>query len=229
MNDYAFTFSGQNLLARADGTLWWPSERLLCVSDLHLGKSERMARRGGSLLPPYETQETLWRLDQAIEATEPVTVVCLGDSFDDLGAALALPDEMRTTLARMQAGRTWIWIEGNHDPGPVDLGGAHRDELTLQGLIFRHIAQDGASAEISGHYHPKAGVPGTALRPSFLIDRSRLIMPAFGTYTGGLRSDHEALVTLMADDALAIMTGRKAVALPMNGNIKRPKGPFRQG
>ena len=42
---------------------------LLCVSDLHFGKSERLARRGGALLPPYETRETLARLDADLEAT----------------------------------------------------------------------------------------------------------------------------------------------------------------
>jgi len=229
MNGYAFSFVGHDLIARADATLWWPSEELLCVSDLHLGKSERMARRGGTLLPPYETQETLWRLDQALAATEPKTVICLGDSFDDLGAALALPDDMRITLARMQAGRSGIWIEGNHDPGPVDLGGAHRDEFLFGNLAFRHIARDGVTGEVSGHYHPKTGVPGTAQRPCFLIDQDRLIMPAFGAYTGGLSSSHATLCQLMSDDALAVLTGSRAIPLPMNPKLRRPRGPFRQG
>ncbi len=46
------------------GALWWPAEGLLCVSDLHLGKSERIARRGGHVLPPYETADTLARLER---------------------------------------------------------------------------------------------------------------------------------------------------------------------
>jgi cystathionine beta-lyase/cystathionine gamma-synthase len=43
--------------------------RTVWISDLHLGKSERLARRGGVLLPPYETRETLTRLDAALGAT----------------------------------------------------------------------------------------------------------------------------------------------------------------
>jgi uncharacterized protein len=41
------------------------------------------------------------------------------------------------------------------------------------------------------------------------------VMPAYGTYTGGLRSDHAALTALMAADALAILTGSRALAIPM--------------
>ena len=83
---------------------------------------------------------------------------------------------------------------------------------------FRHIATRDGSAEISGHYHPKATLVTRARaisRPAFLKDRQRLIMPAFGTYTGGLRSDDRVLSTLMASDAVAIMTGPYPVQVPM--------------
>ncbi|MEL6958609.1 MAG: ligase-associated DNA damage response endonuclease PdeM [Pseudomonadota bacterium] len=221
MNAYSFVFANASLEARADGTLYWPSEQLLCVSDLHLGKSERMARRGGALLPPYETEDTLWRLDAAISDTDPDTVICLGDSFDDLGAAQAVDERTKDTLSRLQAGRDWIWIEGNHDPGPVDLGGTHRFEVARAGLTFRHIATPDGSGEISGHYHPKVGVPGTARRPCFLMDQTRLILPAFGTYTGGLSAGDTALRQLMSDDALAILTGQRATPVPLAACLKR--------
>ena len=51
MTHYDFTFHGAALTALASGALYWAAERLLVVSDLHLGKSARMARRGGGLLP----------------------------------------------------------------------------------------------------------------------------------------------------------------------------------
>ena len=46
-----------------------------------------MARRGGALLPPYETRATLARLDTDLDQTGARSVICLGDSFDDLQAA----------------------------------------------------------------------------------------------------------------------------------------------
>ncbi len=213
MNAHAFTLSGADLLALPSGALFWPSEGCLAVSDLHLGRSERYARRAGALLPPYEVAETLGRLQADIDATNARTVICLGDSFDDLQAA-ELDESDTLWIARLMAGRRWIWIEGNHDPGPVALGGEHRVELSLGPLIFRHIATNSAVGEVSGHYHPKARLAGQARR-CFLVDQSRIIMPAYGTYTGGLHSNEAVLCDLMAPGALAILTGRVARPVPM--------------
>jgi DNA ligase-associated metallophosphoesterase len=211
---HALFFHGETLHLMPSGALFWPARKTLAVSDLHLGKSERLARRGGSLLPPYETQATLEKLDRDLEATGPEAVVCLGDSFDDLAAADGIEESSRLWLARLMAGRNWTWITGNHDPGPVEIGGTHRAELKLHPFTFRHIAETGGSGEISGHYHPKASLAGQS-RPCFLADATRLIMPAYGVYTGGLRAHDATLTALMAKDALAILTGRKAIPMPM--------------
>lgn len=211
---HAFTLAGETLHALPSGALHWPAQSLLCVSDLHFGKSERLARRGGALLPPYETRATLEKLEADIDRTAPAQVICLGDSFDDLAAADGLEEAARLRLARLMAGRDWTWIEGNHDAGPVDIGGTHRATVTLGPLTFRHIADPSQSAEISGHYHPKARLKGTS-RPCFLLDALRLILPAYGTYTGGLRTDDADLQALMQKGALAILTGPRALPIPM--------------
>lgn len=218
MNACDITLAGTRLRALGSGALFWPDQGLLCVSDLHLGKSERFARRGGVALPPYETRDTLTRLSADLDGTGARIVVCLGDSFDDLGAAAALPEDERLWIARLQAGRRWIWIEGNHDAGPVDLGGAHLAELAIAPLTFRHIARPGSYGEISGHYHPKAVVRTRARaisRPAFLADADRIVMPAYGTYTGGLRSDEAVLAGLMRPEAVAVMTGPVPHRVPM--------------
>jgi DNA ligase-associated metallophosphoesterase len=207
-------FRGQSLTLLPSGGLFWPARKLLAVSDLHLGKSERLARRGGALLPPYETQATLEKLDRDLDRTGAEIVICLGDSFDDLTAAGSLAEDLRLWLTRLIAGRDWTWITGNHDPGPIDIGGTHRAELTLAPFTFRHIADPAETAEISGHYHPKARLAGQS-RPCFLMDANRLILPAYGTYTGGLRCDDPTLTALMAEDALAILTGPRVLAIPM--------------
>lgn len=211
---HALFFHGETLHLLPSGALFWPARRTLAVSDLHLGKSERLARRGGTLLPPYETQATLEKLDRDLEATEAETVICLGDSFDDLAALSGIEEASCLWLARLMAGRQWIWITGNHDPGPIEIGGTHRSELTLRPFTFRHIAVPVESAEISGHYHPKASLAGQS-RPCFLADATRLILPAYGVYTGGLRSHDATLTALMAKDALAILTGPRVLAIPM--------------
>lgn len=213
MTGFDFTFHGAQLTALGARALWWADSRALVVSDLHLGKSERHARRGGAALPPYEGRDTLNRLRALIERFNPETVICLGDSFDDDTAAQALEAEDRKTLQSLPIGRRWIWIEGNHDPAPPAFGGEAQARLTLGPLTFRHIATQ-AQGEVSGHYHPKLTVKNQS-RPAFLVDRARLILPAFGTYTGGLRATDPVLQDLMAADALAILCGPRPLPCPM--------------
>ncbi|MGQ0609799.1 MAG: ligase-associated DNA damage response endonuclease PdeM [Paracoccaceae bacterium] len=201
------------LSALTTGALYWPAENLLCVSDLHLGRSERLARRGGALLPPYETRETLEKLDIDLARTGARAVICLGDSFDDQKAAGALDEETLLWLSRLMAGRDWTWITGNHDPGPLNLGGAHRAEARRGGLVFRHIG-GGDGAEVSGHFHPKASLPGRGARPCFLLGGGRLILPAYGHYTGGLSAEAPLFDPLVGPRALAILTGPKPLAIP---------------
>jgi uncharacterized protein len=211
---HALFFHGETLHLLPSGGLYWPARKTLTVSDLHLGKSERLARRGGALLPPYETQATLEKLDRDLEATRADTIICLGDSFDDLAAADGIEETSRLWLTRLMAGKSWTWITGNHDPGPLDIGGSHRAELRMSPFTFRHIAEPAERGEISGHYHPKARLAGQS-KPCFLADAARLIMPAYGTYTGGLRTHDPTLTALMAKDALAILTGSRVLAIPM--------------
>lgn len=218
MNGYDFDFADTTLTALGSGAIYWAAQNLLCVSDLHLGKSERRARLGGAALPPYETRDTLTRLETDLRATKAVTVICLGDSFDDPAAAEALLEAEKLWIVRLQAGRKWIWIEGNHDPGTLDLGGTHLAELAIDPLIFRHIAKPGEKRELSGHYHPKVTLPTghrRITRPAFLVDDHRVILPAYGTYTGGLRSNDATLQSLMRRGTLAILTGAAPRPVPL--------------
>lgn len=218
MNGHTFELAGSSLVALQSGALWWPEKRMLTVSDMHLGKSDRIARNGGLMLPPYETSDTLEKLNDDIAVTGATTVVCLGDSFDDLQAAQNLTNDERLWITRLQAGRRWVWIEGNHDPGPVDLGGTYLKELPSAPLTFRHIARAETGGEISGHFHPKATVRArgrSITRPCFLYDVDRVILPAYGTYTGGLRTSDPAISSLMRGEACAVLTGLHQKVIPM--------------
>ena len=212
MSGHRFDFHGLRLEARASGALWWPAGHWLVVADLHLGKSERLARRGGPLLPPYEGLATLERLAAEIAALAPGVVVSLGDGFDDMAAAEALDPLVGAGLAALARGRDWIWLHGNHDPAaPRDLPGRAAAELRLGAVALRHEA--GQGPDISGHFHPVVRLAGERRR-AFLLGAQRLLLPAFGAYTGGLAHDHPAVQALVPR-GLAIACGPRAIPLPI--------------
>ena len=121
---------GKQLIADNSGALYWPGEATLLVADLHLEKGSAYAERG-SLLPPYDTRQTLMRLAEVIDRYEPARVIALGDSVHDVGAARRMAAEDLQILRMMQEDREWIWLTGNHDPEIApSLGGRARGELS---------------------------------------------------------------------------------------------------
>jgi hypothetical protein len=171
---------------------------LLAVADLHLEKGSSFAARG-QLLPPYDTAATLAHLACLIARYAPRCVVALGDSFHDGGGPARLAHNDRENLTALQRGRDWIWISGNHDPEPAaNIGGVFETTLTIGALIFRHLPI-GAAGEIAGHLHPVARVVhrGRAVsRRCFVADATRMVMPAFGAFTGGLNVRDAAFADL---------------------------------
>ena len=186
------------LLVDPRGALYWSQHGLLAVADLHLEKGSSFAARG-QLLPPYDTAATLARLTHLIADYAPRCVVALGDSFHDGGGPARLGDGDRHTLRALQRGREWVWITGNHDPEPAEgIGGTFRNELSIDALTFRHLPS-GAAGEVSGHLHPVARIAhrGRAVsRRCFAIDATRMVLPAFGAYTGGLNVRDAAFADL---------------------------------
>jgi DNA ligase-associated metallophosphoesterase len=186
--EHAVTIASVVLVADPAGALYWPEQGLLAVADMHLEKGSSFAARG-QLLPPYDTAATLARLARLIGYYAPRCVIALGDSFHDGGGPARLAQDDRESLSALQRGRGWIWITGNHDPEPADnIGGEFHETFALGPLTFRHLPT-GAEGEIAGHLHPMARVAhrGRAVsRRCFAADNLRMVMPAFGAFTGGL-------------------------------------------
>lgn len=212
--------AGVSVLADPAGVLYWPEHGLLAVADLHLEKGSSYARRG-IFLPPYDTAATLARLGGLIVRYAPRVVVALGDSFHDGGGPARLLRGDRATLAALQRGRDWIWVAGNHDPKPAEnIGGGFAATLGIGALTFRHEPTRGAVVgEISGHLHPVARVSRrgrTVSRRCFATDGRRMVVPALGSYAGGLNIRDRAFAALFDDHGfIAHMLGdERLYAIP---------------
>jgi uncharacterized protein len=210
------TISDITFAADPAGVLYWPEQQLLCVADLHLEKGSSFARRG-MLLPPYDTGATLHALGALVRRYAPRQVVALGDSFHDGGGPGRMAARDRDVLAALQRGRDWIWIAGNHDPEPAPVvGGTFAQALALGPIVFRH-EPTGIVGEIAGHLHPSARIAwrGHAIaRRCFAADADRMVMPAFGAYTGGLSILDRAFANVFTAGAFTahLLGGRRLYA-----------------
>lgn len=227
MTAHCLEIAGASLIADSCGALYWPEHATLLVADLHLEKASHFAGRG-SFLPPYDTRETLARLGAAIARYRPERVVALGDSFHRSRGALDMGLEDLAALAALQLDRQWIWITGNHDPEiATRVGGVVMGMLEIGGVTMRHEPSgEGAVAEIAGHLHPAAKLlrNGYALRRRcFVGNRGRVVMPAFGAFTGGLNvldaafaplfpASAEPTVLMLGDEGIYPVAVRHLVA-----------------
>lgn len=220
MESTGLKLNGAALELLPSGALLWPERALLAVADLHLEKASSFARKG-QFLPPYDSRATLERLEAVLAGVSVERVICLGDSFHDRQAAARLDPESAARLADFTTRYDWTWIAGNHDPDPSGpWGGRVLEELVLGPLVFRHEAEARlGDGEVSGHYHPKAAIRVRGRRMSFrafLEDGRRMILPAFGSLTGGLDAADPAFAPLFPQGLRAHLLGRKKVAsLPL--------------
>ena len=215
VRDLEILVNGETLLLDVSGAVWWPSRRTLVFADLHFEKGSSYAR-GGQFLPPYDTRATLQRMAQAVARRRPARIVALGDSFHDPHAADRLDAEARALLTGMAQAADFVWIAGNHDPHPPSwLGGAVTAEWREGGLVFRHEPSAGAAAgEVAGHLHPCARVSKWGRfvrRRCFAADGTRLVLPSFGAYTGGLDVGDAAIASLFGRHFHAYMLGSERV------------------
>ncbi|HEY7958477.1 MAG TPA: ligase-associated DNA damage response endonuclease PdeM [Sphingomicrobium sp.] len=204
-----FSFAGETFEATADGALYWPSRQTLLVADLHLEKASWFARLG-QFLPPYDSHATLTALAAEVERTGAARLYCLGDSFHDQFGCDRLPGQARELLSALTSMLDWTWIVGNHDPGFADhCGGSIVDEVEIGGIILRHEAVRGETRpEISGHFHPKLRVHLRGRRISrrcFVTSATKIIMPAFGSLTGGLDAHHPEILGSVGSEASALV------------------------
>ena len=181
--------------------VWWPAESMLIVSDLHLAKAEHF-RSQGLAVPPTVDFQTLSTLTALIRQCQPKQLMLLGDLFHSApNRAWAdfkawLQDELSAGLEEA------LLVRGNHDKAQDevyrDMGVWVLDMWENQGVVLTHEPEDpipsDARIHLCGHIHPAAMMRGKGRQservPCFVQTSTgcnagrRLILPAFGAFTG---------------------------------------------
>jgi uncharacterized protein len=191
------------------GALFWPARRALIVADLHFEKASWFAKFG-QMLPPYDSMATLADLTALVAATAPTELWCLGDSFHDSAGARRMPERAQAMLRDLTAKLDWVWVTGNHDHALDDpFGGRIVNEAEVDGLTLRHEADPAdPRPELSGHFHPKLRVAirgRNVARRCFVASATKLILPAFGSLTGGLDAGHPEILKAVGEHARALI------------------------
>ncbi|MCA3573924.1 MAG: ligase-associated DNA damage response endonuclease PdeM, partial [Aestuariivirga sp.] len=184
-----------------------------------LEKGTSLARRGVHL-PPYDTRQSLAALAAVLKDTRPERLIFLGDSFHDGKARERIDAEDLARLRAITSSVETVWITGNHDPAPpADIGGRIASEMALGPVMLRHQARalEAGETEISGHLHPAAAVHARGQRircRCFIADGRRLIMPAFGSYTGALSVRSDAFDGLFGEFHVWMIGGKAIHRFP---------------
>jgi uncharacterized protein len=216
LDPFAFDFAGERWRATPEGALFWPRCRVLLVADLHLEKASWFAAHG-QMLPPYDSRATLTALDSIATRLDPAEIWCLGDSFHDRAGQNRLDRVSVMILERLAARHRWLFIAGNHDGLPGGQWGTGSvDEIVCDDLVFRHEHQPAdPRPQMSGHFHPKTMVPmrgRNVRRACFACGERALILPAFGSLTGGLDIDDPAIASLFTGSYAALVPTARGLA-----------------
>lgn len=190
------SFFNQTLALLPDKAVLLPDGTLV-VADLHLGKAIAFQAKGLAV-PEGDSDADLRRLGKICEQAGATRLLINGDLFH---SPAGLHPEMEHLL------ETWIsalsipvqLVVGNHDRKFSRLPASLGPVGSIETAGF-HIAHDPADVPpgrpaICAHWHPVARIADgkrTSLRlPCFLLRGSTLVLPSFGTFTGGAIIGHE--------------------------------------
>lgn len=189
------TIGNNHFILHGNRTVFWEQEKILILSDLHLGKTGHF-RKSGIAVPHAIMKEDMQRLVDAIQFFKPQQLVIVGDMFHSVeNKEHELFLKWRNDLAHVEM----LLVKGNHDIVPAEWYANASVEITDRIFIkndvaFVHHIEDAATEEkenfyfFSGHIHPAVSIKGAgrqSLRfPCFYFTKQFAVLPAFGKFTG---------------------------------------------
>jgi DNA ligase-associated metallophosphoesterase len=188
--------AGEEVQLLPEKALYWPAEKLLALSDVHLGKPESL-QAAGIPIPSGAHEEDLGRLRTLARRTEARRVYILGDLVHDKNSWTPQIQEALAAFFESQPQIAWTLLLGNHERGSrpfleklsLELVEGDRE---LGPFVFSHGHETGPRRDgaytIQGHIHPVVRLSEGAIRlrlPCFVVDREVMTLPSFGILTGG--------------------------------------------
>ena len=211
----AVAVAGETLMLLPEKAVYWPARQMLIIADIHFGKAASF-RAQGIPVPRGTTTENLAGLDDLIERHGARHVMFLGDFLHARAAHASSTQQAMLAWRRTRPGLQLTLVRGNHDKHAGDPAAALGIELvdephTVGPFAFCHHPDlDTEGYALAGHVHP-AWVLATrydALRlPCFVVGSQRMILPSFGSFTGG------HVVTREAGDAIYVTSGEAVHAI----------------
>src|SRR5215217_4177698 len=183
--------SGEKLTLNKGRAVYWAREKILIVSDLHIGKSAHF-RKSGIQVPNTVGLTDLQRLTALINEYNPDTLLITGDMFhNNINSDANAFQEWRKTYTGLGV----VLVMGNHDSLRNEdyeaLGiKVYSKELLIKPFRFIHDKPKIVDEyyNITGHIHPGVVIYGRARQqlkfPCFYFADKCLIMPAFSLFTG---------------------------------------------
>ena len=179
---------GNNFTLHCSGALFWQEEKMLLISDVHLGKVMHF-RRHGFALPQNSVAGNFLQLTTVADYFKAETICFLGDLFhSSLNAEWQLFEEWVRSRSEQL-----ILVEGNHDLISTELydrvGVAVVSELIVNNFLLIHEPEIRERLfTFCGHIHPGVKLRGPGRQvlnlPCFFQAEHQLILPAFGEFTG---------------------------------------------
>jgi uncharacterized protein len=187
-----FQHSGQKLILDPARAIYWPEQKTLFLTDLHLGKVTHF-HQAGIAVPGQVVENDYQRLDHLMERYDVHRWICLGDLFH---SHWNQEHPLWAAWCKKYPITQWILVEGNHDRYIRK----HYHELEMDiypdlDLDPFYLIHDWKNANIpsnryalSGHLHPSVRLYGQGKQqmklPCFWFQSKGAYLPAFGQFTG---------------------------------------------
>ncbi len=207
---------GELFLLLAERAILHPATGILAIADLHLGKASHFQNQGLAV-PDDDGEYDLQRLSNLLDPVRVSELWILGDICHQPRSLNPATIAAWNNFTHRHPGILIQPLTGNHDRCLPQAFGAldgHAATLARSRLLGSHeplIDVPPGMVNLCGHLHPvfRYSRNGLVLRkPAFLLRTNCIILPAFGTFTGGYqveklaRGEHAALII---DDSILLV------------------------